>query len=243
MGNVAFSALRTSAGLLAGDDTLDTEVAKKVKRWLRQEAAQWPWPDLKMRYEGVALSAGLRRLTLGGGVGAATDESGNAVTLGELLRIEDPIWIYDSVYGVQQKATITPLGDTPSRYDESSLSPTRNTGTPIQFKVRKLRSTTAAALGQWLLEPSPVPDRAYLLAFDAYVMPADPGDSDVLWYPNDETVVEAIKAFIIDYNDPASPAYVTAMQRVTALAVKDRQAFGVVPGTNQLSILDPGVFR
>jgi hypothetical protein len=244
MGNVTFATLRNDAGLLGGDDTMDAQVAKKVKRWLRQEAAAWPWPELKQRYSGVALAASSRRLLLGGGTGSATDESGNVVTLGELLRIEDPIWVYDSVYGTQIKATIIPLGDTSSQLDESSLNPATNLGSPQNFKVRKPRATAAGALGAWLLIPAPIPDRAYLLAFDAYVMPADPADNEVLWYPNDETTTEAIVAFMQAYKDGYdSPAFTAAMTIVSGKVVKDRQAFGVVPGTNQLSTLDPGVFR
>lgn len=241
MGDVAFSTLRSQGGLLAGDDELDAAITAKVKRWLRQQAAGWTWPVLRQRYSNIALAAGATRLQIGGGVGAAVDETGANVTVGELIRIFDPMWCYDATYGTKQRVNITKDTSVNAYADESINDPTRSTGTPVVAKVKPLLSSTV--LGQMLIFPRPVPDKAYLLALDAQVMPADPGESDFLWYPNDETVIKAVEAFVYNYNDGASsPDYITAQKQLTEMVAEDRRKYGVIPGANDHMGLDSAVF-
>lgn len=228
MGQLTRDTLISEALLIAGDDSLSTRAVVWLNAWLRSQYRAWPWPFLHKRVSGLALNAGVQSLTLGNGSGG--------VAL-EIQRILDPIFVYDSSYSTRHRARIVNVHTHDLGADETVNNPASYRGLPGQFKVR-----AASTWGQWIIYPTPIPDKAYLLAVDYLEQPADlSGGSLIPVYPNDRTLIQSIVASAYQFMD--DERYGDALQILGAMTIDDRGKYGEVAGTNDQLGLDPGVFR
>ena len=68
--------------------------------------------------------------------------------------------------------------------------------------------------------------------------------SDVPWYPNDETMVQAVAFKNHEFYDGKdAPVTQAAQQMLASLVANDRIRYGSVTGINDNLILDPTRFR
>ncbi len=229
MGQLTRATIVSEGLLKAGNTSLTTRANVWFNAWLRSTYRAWPWPFLHKRATGIALAQGATSLTFG---------NGSTETL-EVQRVLDPIWVYDSAYATRARARIRPVvGDVGLNLDETINSPTGNVGLPEFFKVR----ASNTVWGTWTLQPVRVPDKAYLLAVDYLVQPADiSSDATVPVYPNDQTMIQCVCAHAWQYM--GDERYGEGLQILASMVTDDRMKYGEVAGTNDMVSLDPGVFR
>ena len=229
MGVMTRSTLVAAALNEAGNTSLTTLANGWLNDWLDSVAAGWPWPQIQRRIAGVALATATQSLSFG---------NGSAGVALRVLRVIDPIWVYASDYSVKRRARVLPIHQSNMAWDESIHDPTTNIGIPAQFKVRADTST----LFKWSLIPTPVPDRALLLAIDYLCIPAQlTASGDVPWYPNDRTIRQAIKCGALNYMKKKDELQVER-DILRSYVTEDKVKYGEVPGTNDQLGLDPSVF-
>jgi len=230
MGALTLSQLISEGGLLVGDDTQTVRAKIWFKAWLRKVYASWQWPFCKARVAGISLATGATSLT----VGAGTNVTEN------ILRIFEPLYVYTSDKRIAVEAPIRELLMQRLQFDESSRDTSLGRSIPTSFKLRAYPGTW----GKWSLIPFPVPDRDYLVAFDYHFIPADPGDSDIPVYPNDQTLIQAAKCAVLEYADgPASQAVAAELEVLADRVSGDRDQFGGQAGDGDFLQLDSSVFR
>lgn len=230
MGLLTRTQIFTEGGLQAGDDTQATRQAFWFNAWLRKQYCMWPWPFLKRRASGISLTTGATTVSVG--AGASITE--------EILRIFEPLVVYTSDSKTRLNAPIIELLMADILYDESSRDSTLGRSTPTQFKCR----ADATTYGKWSLIPFPVPDKAYLLAFDYQTIPANlSSDSQIPVYPNDRTLIQAAKCAALEYADGTSEALDRDLEVLASMVSDDRDAFGSAPGDNEYWQMDTSVFR
>jgi len=219
-----------AAGLLeAGNTSLTTLANGWLNDWLDSTALAWPWPVLQRRIAGVALASGTQSLSFGNGAAGVSVR---------VSRVIDPIWVYDSLYSTKVRARIIPLLGTGAGWDESINDPSTNIGIPQRFKLRADESVAK----RWSLIPTPVPDRALLLAIDYICIPAQlAADATVPWYENDRTIRQAIKCAALNHMKKVEELQ-AEREVLRSYSIEDRVKFGEQPGTNDQLGLDPAVF-
>lgn len=212
--------------LLAGRDDNATASANWLQRWLDSVATSWPWPLLQTEATGIALASGLNTLTLGDGSGGIT------LKMNKLL---DNIWLYDSTRTFRRRLRIRHQLSSP----HDRIGPTDQTGTPTEVRLFNVTH------GQWTLYFDYITDKAYLLTIPYILVPAAlASGSSVPWYPNDETMVQAVAFKNHEFYDGKdAPVTVAAQQMLASLVANDRIRFGSVNGVNDQLALDPTVFR
>lgn len=212
--------------LLAGRDDMATEAAKWLQRWLDSVAASWPWPVLQDEYVGIELAQGATSLVLGAGSGGITER---------LIRILDNVWLYNSAKTFRQRLRIRHQLGAPT----DRIMAAGHTGTPQTARVFK------TAYGEWTMYFDPTPDKAYLLTVPAIVLPdAMTNDTDIPWYENDETMVQAVAFKVSEYhNGKDSPVTAAFQQALAGLVANDRVRFGATTGVNDVLPLSSHVFK
>lgn len=217
--------------------SLGTVVNVQLNAELRKAYASWPWPFLQRRIETFPLAAGARLVSFGAGAAG-----GPAL---EVKRIHDPIFLYDASYTSMSRVRVRDLTGGAISDDETVQNPATNLGTPIECKVRQ--DPTTPTWGQWQLAFNPVPDRAYVLAVDYIIQPADldtssAGDSLRPLYPGDESLIQMAVTCVLRFAN-RNKEYAVAMELLGSMLVNDRLRYGDVAGTNDNIGLNPGVFR
>lgn len=212
--------------LLAGRDDNATASASWLQRWLDSVAASWPWPILQSEAVGISLAAGATSLLLGDGNGGITPK---------MNKLLDNIWIYDSTRTWRRRLRIRHQLSSP--YDR--IGATDQTGTPTEVRVFN------TSHGTWTLYFDRIPDKAYLLTIPYIYVPAVlASGASVPWYPNDETMVQAVAFKNHEFYDGKdAPVTQAAQQMLASLVANDRIRFGSVNGINDFLTLDPTVFR
>ena len=227
MGTQTLAAIVSEGSLQAGDTGKTNRATADLMTWLRSQYAAFLWPFLKGTIANVSLAAGQTSVTLGAGSGGITPH---------LQRINDPVWIYPSDYSSKAPVRIiTDHGDNDSLMADPLLANVP-TGMPTICRVR--HSTTP---GQRYLDFDLKADKAYKLKISYYFIPDDPASPDIPVYPNDRTMIQAVKAFVLGYNkaDNASEERDVAASMVTA----DMMKYGMETGIGDAILLDPKVFR
>ncbi len=234
MGQLTRGQIVTQGLAEAGADTTYTVLANVAfNAWLKKVYDAHSWPFLIRKASGVSLVAGSTSLSIGAGAAAITPQ---------IKTIVGPINIYRSDRTVLAKAQIQQLMHGGVEWDEVAQSPTTWRGIPAFFKIRGSATTP----GQWDLIPGPFPDRDFLLTFDYVVSPdlmitTTAGDSLVPLYPNDETMIQAVRAWSLMFNEKEN--YQIERDILAAKVMNDRAIYGMVEGTNDMLLLDGGVFR
>ena len=224
MGELTATEIITEAGLLAGRDDLAQRMHVLFPRWLDSVAKSWPWPILKKQASNIALPAGTTSLTIGRS-GVVTDR---------VSRIPDNMWCYTADKRTRGRVRVRRQPTMPiNQITDTSLSQ----GMPTACK---LSMTSLGA--QWTLEPYPVPEQSYLLAFDYYYYPSYSSGSAV-WYENDLTSIHAVMALILEHADgPEQKSTIAAQQTLGQMVAQDRMRFGLTDGINDQMQLDDSVF-
>lgn len=236
MGTQTRANLVSEALLIAGNPTLTARANLALNRQLRRTYMSWPWPFLVKRAK-IDMAAGSQGTLFGGGNGG--------VTL-EVQRVIDPIFLYTADYSTQARPRVVPITGGNLIGDESINNPATFIGQPQQFKVR-----SSGTWGVWQIVPLPFPDKAYKLAIDYIVQPADipvdsSGDNTTPTYPNDETIIQMILYEALLFMSAGSndlTAANDALTKLNSMTVNDRMRFGYSPGTNDQIGLDPGMFN
>jgi hypothetical protein len=228
MGQLTVSQILTQGLAKGGRPDLTTPATTELQAWLRARASDWPWPQLVRRESDIALAAGTTSQSFG---------NGSTVTA-EVLRILDPLFIYTSTFTTKGKVRVRSLLDGSVHEDEDANNSSTGRGQPFQVKVRADTSLG----GKWTLIFFPVPDRAYQLAIDYLVLPADPTSGQKPWYPNDLTMIQAVKCFALDY---AKQYDILGAERevLSAMLGDDKFKFGTQDGWQDNQGLDTRWFR
>jgi hypothetical protein len=237
MGKLTRAQIVARAGELASRTDLASSGLPNywLNAWLREAYRSWTWPFLHKRLTGIALGSGATSIDLGNG------NSGEAL---EIQHIFDPIRVYTSDKKTIGFARCRQLNDA-TLYTDEDLVDWSSSGKGIPYAMRLRPSNTV--WGTWTLKPFPAPDKAYLLAVDYLVQPADmdvtsAGDALVPVYPSDETLVQALKCKVLEYQHDYDKLQFD-LQILDSLKQGDKVRYGVVQGINDKTPLDSSVFR
>ena len=205
------------------DDDYPTLTAGWLQRWLDSVAASWPWPVLQT--EAIDLDVSAASLVVGGASGGIDDK---------ILKILDNCWLYDSNRSVVQRLRIRGQLNTP----RDRIVPSGSTGTPQEIRLFN------TSFGVWTLRFFPNPDRQYYMTLPYIRLPvAMTQDADVPWYPNDETMIQAVAFKAHEHADGKdAPGTQTAQQQLAALVSNDHIRYGSAHGINDMLTLDPARF-
>lgn len=213
------------------DDTYESLAQTALNAWLLKVYTSWTWPFLKNRASGVSLVEGATSLAFGAGSGG--------VTLA-VRSIHPRIFIYRSDRSLLTYASLRPITGGEAAYDEDGVDPSTFKGIPAFFKALKHSDGT---FGKWNLVPAPFPDRDLLLGIDYQEVPAAiTSDSTVPAYPNDETMISAVKVWAYGHQD----RHELKSMELDLLASKlmaDKVMYGSTEGLGDSLQLDPRTFR
>lgn len=230
MGSIGYSDLLTIGIRKAGaPPNISTAITDEFKAWIRTQATAFPWPVLQVRYNGIALAAGVSSLALGAGYGGISQK---------IHRLTDPIHIYNSTYTIRGKvrvSTIIPSEDQDA--DPNLNNPATNVGMPSKVRARR----SGGLAGEYGLEFDRITDRAYLLAIDTWIVPSDPSGTNTFWYENDVTLIKAVEVLALHHIK--APNADLEEQKLINMTVSDRLKYGEIPGINQEWGLDPNTFK
>ena len=231
MGMLTRAEIVSEGQLLAGRDDMATEAAKWLQRWLDSVAASWPWPQLLVENTVVPVSAGQTAVP----VAAAVSGFGTLAAIGGVTQVRDNVWVYNPARTWRSRLRIKhTLGD-----PADQIGPTSDIGRP-QF-ARVLSSGPFA----WSLRLNPIPNEDIQLLIPVQVLGARlSSDTAIPWYPNDETMVQAVAFKVSEYhNGKDSPVTGAFQQQLAGLVSNDRIRYGSVSGINDTLPLDRNVFR
>lgn len=226
MGQLTRDQIVSEGQLLAGRDDNATASNAWLQRWLDSVAASWAWPTLHDEAINIAVTAGTGSVTVGGGSGGITPR---------ILKVLDNLWLYDSTRTFRRRLRLKHfIGDPVDR-----IGATDNVGTPTSVRVKQ------TTFGTWVVYLDVIPDKAYLMTVPfIFLPPAIVSGSEVPWYPNDESMVQAVHFKNREFYDgPEHPSTQAAQQALASLVSNDRSRYGMTPGINDNLILDPSVFR
>lgn len=215
---------------------LAAEAVYWLNAWLRSTYMAWPWPFLQKRLPAFSLAAGTQSFLLGAG-------SGGIAT--QVQRVIDPMRIYAVDYSARGNVRVQRIaGGSPESLtdDETVNNPATYKGQPEHFKARM----DNGVWGKWTMIPTPVPERAYLLAIDYVELPDEidvtsGGDSTKPIYPNDRTLIQAVVVDAMQHRE--DPRYDANLAVLASMVADDRVKAGSSPGINDRVGLDPTVFR
>lgn len=229
MGRLTRDQIVSEGQLLAGRDDAATQAATWLQRWLDAVAASWPWPVLQTESTGIALPSGTSLLEFGSGASV-----GPAYAVQKIL---DNVWIYNSAKTFRQRVRIRHQLTSPV----DRIQPSTNTGTPQTCRI----FGDAKVFGRWALSFDPVPNQNFLLTVPHLILPASiTVGSEVPWYPNDETMVQAVAFKVSEfYEGKDSPKTQAFQADLAGLVSNDRARYGNVPGTNDVLTLSPARWK
>lgn len=226
MGNLTRLQIVQQGTLQAERDDADTLAAGWLQRWLNSVAAAVPWPMLTKEAIGVTVTT--PSLTVGDGSGGVT---------AKILRILDNTWIYPS--GRTARAARLRIRTQLTDPNDRVYPTTTGVGKPDSARVFQ------ESLGQWTMYFNNVPDQTYSLTLAHIIQGAQlSSDTDVPWYPNDETMIQAVAFSTHRYFDGKDAPETQAVQEdLAAMFASDKLRYGAVNGINDKLQLNPTRFR
>lgn len=241
MGILTRQQLMLQAGWAAGNDQAAVFVRTWLDAWLHRTAKSWSWPCLKRSVTNIPVSAGALGVVVEPG-----DVDNNYI---HKLLNGVVFWRVQSGYQPNGRAFIRPLAETDPNLYEALKDTTQGRGKPETVKVRVGTDTPGESGALTLLFDKPT-DVALYLSFDAHLIPPNIGsassaDTEVPWYPNDRTLLQACKVAILELDAAGerSDHYDAENLKLGAMVVDDRDFDGEQAGDNQVMGLDPSVFR
>lgn len=210
--------------LLAGDTSLTAVAVVWLNNWLRSQYAAWAWPFLQKRASGLTIAAGTESKLVGAGSGGVTDD---------IQSIYDPLYFYTTDRRARGMCRLVNLTGGDMSHDEDMRDDATQRGIPSQAKCRP----SSTVNNQFTLIFDPVPDIDYLFSFDYIIQPADEvtsansGGTAVPMYPNDQTIIQAVKVAALNHmKDPSAP---DEDAKLSAMVSGDRIKYGQTPGVNE----------
>lgn len=227
MGRLTRDEIVSEGQLLAGRDDMATQANGWLQRWLDSVAASWPWPILQCEETGVPVAQGVQTIDFG---------AGSTVTA-KVLKILDNIWVYSGDRTFRRRLRIRHQLSEPS----DRVGSTNATGTPSNCRIF---AKGYSAGGKWTLYFDTIADKAYLLTVPYLILPpAISSGTDIPWYENDETMVQAVAFKVSEFhNGKDAPQTQAFQQMLAALIANDRIRYGAIHGVNDSMALDPTVF-
>ena len=211
------------AGILqAQRDDCATLANGWLQRWLNSVAASHPWPRLQRETNGLSLSAS--SLVVGSGSGGVTEG---------IIRVLDNVWVYSgdrTKYGrVRVRTQLT--------------SPADRVGSVSYGMPSQLRAFNSGEY-QWTLYFDVTPDQTYSLSLPYITLGTQlVDDTSIPWYPNDETMIQAVAFNTARYFDGKDSDKCQALQEdLVGLFASDRLRYGSANGVNDLLQLNPARF-
>ncbi len=232
MGTLTRGELIEQAGLASGNDQTTTFVETWLNAWLQRTAKSWAWPVLKKRIEDCPIAA------------SAPYFNTYVTYVGYIHRIFNPLFYRSSDWKQRGRILISELLDGNPDTDQSVTQVADRLGAPETCKIR-LAYTIDGQQGAFYVYPNPVPDKLYYVSFDAHIIPADLTlDTQIPWYQSDRTLLQACKCALLEFDDggEGGKALDTAMIKLGAMVIDDRDFDGEGPGDNQVMGLDKSVF-
>lgn len=212
-----------------GRDNLATVMNAALNDWLDRAGRSWTWPVLTRRTEPLTLGAGLTELTLGAGSGGITRR---------LTHVIGRPWILTGTLQAptsRSKLALFSLHDS----TDALLSSFPSTGRPRRFAIERLSQD------QLKMVFDVVTDQPYLLNITTHELePRIVTGTTVPWYPEDETMIQAVMAATLrQENGPESPSYQAAIAELTDLMATDKIRHGTSASLNTTMGLDEEVYR
>lgn len=245
MGDLTRGQLLFQAGLAAGDDSVSTFARTWLDAWLKRTAKSWMWPLLKSRVRDLPIAAGAA--SVGVGIGYPTTIGNGVDSLDfHVHRLLNGVvfWRSASGYSPNGRAFIRPFNSVDPSTDESVSDPLGRMGYPETIKVRQ------AADGALGLYPNPTPKVPLLFSMDVLLIPpslttGSEGDVEVPWYPNDKTLLQAVKVAILESGTSGekSALFDDESAKLADMVSADREFDGEQAGDNEILTLDRSVFR
>lgn len=240
MGLKTYAQIVVEAGLEAGNDQASSYAFLWLNNWLARTAKSWSWPVCKKRVLNLPVTQGAARVAVGRG--ASCSINGLTLTTHYVHKLLGGyvLWRAQSGFNPRGRANVRPLMDANADNDADNSDPALRQGTPTTVKVRQ---TDNGALS---LELDPTPDRAIYLNFDVHwVPPPMVLTTEIPWYPNDRTLVQACKCAIqvLDTGGEINEGEDEEMAKLAGMVIDDRDFDGDQAGDDQVFGLDPSVFR
>jgi len=227
MGSLTVAQILSEGGLQAGDTGKINRARVDLLAWLRSQYRGFLWPFLKRELTGAALGVGSTSFTLGAYAGGVTQQ---------LQRVNDPLTVYTPDFSMRGKVRVM------TDYGDSVMEPLIPGDPNFPKGMPTLcRITHTGVVGQRKIDFNAQADRNYLLKISYYMLPSDPGDSEVPLYENDRTMIQAVASFVLKYNKAEN--YMIEADLLRSMVLEDRLKYGTEPGMNDMLPLDPKVFK
>lgn len=206
----------------AGRDDLTTQANGWLQNWLNSVAASWDWAILR-RESTVSLSS--QQKDIGNGQGGISDR---------ILRVVNEIWWYTTDQTSQGRVNVRDQNASPL----DTIQPTTTIGSPASVRILK------PSLGVARLNFEPTPDKTYNLFVPYQILGTQlSSDTDIPWYENDETMIQAVAFKTHEYADGKdAPTTQAAQQQLSMLLNNDKYRYGISAGQNDVLYKDPKVF-
>lgn len=216
--------------------TLETRINERLNAWLRSQYAALDWPYLTKKATEVPYNTGDTSVNFGVSTGTGSPATG-------VRRVIDPILIYRSDYSVRGRMRVSTVFNGSLTDDLTVNDPSKHKGIPTTCKVRPHASVQDA----FTIFPNVAADRDLLLAIDYVEIPdsideTSAGDSTRPVYPNDRTLIEAVKYLALELERKVADAR-AVLEVVGGMVGDDKLKYGALPGINQTWGLDPKIFR
>lgn len=236
MSSMLISEIILEGLLLGGDTSLTARATVALRNWSRSVASGFLWPQLKREGDVIALAAGLQKITVGGGSGGITQE---------IARINDPLKLYTGTFTAKGDVRVETDWGQGFAVNNIANNPASNIGCPQRCRVKPKSAGGTQDLVTnyvWDIIFDRVADQAYSFEISYYLMPQFATAAERLWYPVDQTCVQAVFAFVLKHKKDWK-GYQMATETLKQMVSTDRMSEGVKPGINDTIPLNPKYFR
>lgn len=189
-------ALITEGCLLAGRTEYETLALGWLNRWLDSVAASWEWPQLREEVVGYRLrtEVGVGSYQFGKGTVATTVDGPTT----RVIEIYDNITMYLADGSYKARLPITSyMRDNTDTVDFDNATP----AAPSSIHIRRPGQSNSSDSGYFRMWTNVPVDREYLLVVPYRKIPAAVTTANYPWFPDDETVVQAVAYKCLEYGD------------------------------------------
>ena len=231
MARLTFAGLKAQGALVGQNNATPNWIDIKFKAWLRKHYASWPWPFLIAQATGISLNAGATTLLVGGGDGGLTSQ---------ISRIFSPMYYRANGYNTRGKAPIRSIVGDDYSQSFGQVDPSSQTGAPQSIIALPFSENDGKQ--KFTIIPYPIPDKLYTVSFTYQQLPDDPGETDVPRYPNEMTLIQAVKVAALEFDQTNDPVYKQEADILAQMVAADRATYGGTSSFGDFMQLDSGVF-